>query len=155
VSNRKFRLDGPWRYEVETRYDGEEQPIFSQRSIGQVFASTYGLAIGETSKVNTGQESSAADATVIRIKALVNEMKYDLKTFTVKAGKPVKIIFENPDHMQHNLVITVPDAMEAVGRAADKLATANNGADLQYVPDIPEVLFHTRLANPRETVTLE
>jgi azurin len=56
--------------------------------------------------------------------------------------------------MQHNIVITMPGAMDIVGKAADKLATASNGAELQYVPNIPQVLFHTRLVNPRETVTL-
>jgi azurin len=49
----------------------------------------------------------------------------------------------------------MPGKMAEVGRAADKLATSPNGAAQNYVPDIPEVLFHTRLVNPQETVTLE
>ena len=82
-------------------------------------------------------------------------MKFDLKTFTVEAGKKVQIVFSNPDFMQHNLVVTMPGKMEVVGRAADKLATAANGAALNYVPEIPEVLYHTRLVNPDESVTIE
>jgi azurin len=81
-------------------------------------------------------------------------MKYDLKNFTVPAGKPVEIIFENPDFMQHNLVITQQGAMETVGRSADKLAADPNGAEMQYVPSMPEVLFSTKLVNPQESVTL-
>jgi azurin len=57
--------------------------------------------------------------------------------------------------MQHNLVITEPGAMETVGRAADKLATASNGAEMQYVPKVPQVLFHTALVNPGQSVTLD
>ena len=81
-------------------------------------------------------------------------MKYDLKTFAVEAGKPVEIIFENPDFMQHNLVITQPGTLEIVGKAADKLASSPTGADQQYVPDMPEVLFSTKLVNPQQTVRL-
>lgn len=154
IDNRKFPINGPWRYEVETIYQGDRRPasIFANSSIAETLASNY---LGRDSETVTPSNTTSGDATVIRIKAIVNEMKYDLKNFSVPAGRPVKIIFENPDHMQHNLVITKPGAMETVGRAADKLATESNGAELHYVPRIPEVLFHTRLVNPQETVTLE
>jgi azurin len=42
-----------------------------------------------------------------------------------------------------------------VGRSADKLATDPNGAEMQYVPSMGEVLFSTRLVNPQESVTLQ
>ncbi|MEZ4847998.1 MAG: hypothetical protein R3B93_05120 [Bacteroidia bacterium] len=39
-------------------------------------------------------------------------LKYDLAEFTVKAaGSRVKIQFNNPDDMQHNLVIGVPGSV--------------------------------------------
>ena len=94
------------------------------------------------------------NATVIRLKVIQNEMKYDLKSFTVEAGKPVQIIFENPDFMQHNLLIVQTGALETVGKAADKLAADPKGAEKNYVPDLPEVLFSTKLVNPQQTVTL-
>ncbi|HPH47002.1 MAG TPA: plastocyanin/azurin family copper-binding protein, partial [Chryseolinea sp.] len=97
---------------------------------------------------------SLAGATIIKLKVLKNEMKYDLKTFTVKAGKPVEIIFENPDFMQHNLVITQIGALETVGKAADKLASNPKSAEKNYVPEVSEVLFSTKLVNPQQTVTL-
>ncbi len=156
AGTQKIRLDGDWKYEVEKSYTADRSPIFQDVSIGEVFMRTYRdvkTASAENGKASP--EATANGATVIRIKALENEMKYDLKTFTVEAGKPVRIIFENPDHMQHNLVITAPGAMEIVGRAADKLASASNAAELQYVPKIPEVLFHTDLVNPDQTVTLD
>jgi azurin len=91
---------------------------------------------------------------VIQIKVIKNQMKYDLKTFEVEAGKAIEIVFENPDFMQHNLVITKPGALETVGKAADKLASDPNGAEKQYVPEMAEVLFATKLVNPQQTVKL-
>ena len=98
--------------------------------------------------------TSASGATVIKLKVIKNEMKYDLKEFTVEAGKPVEIIFENPDFMQHNLVIAQIGSLETVGQAADKMASDPNGAEKHYVPALPQVLFATKLVNPQQTETL-
>ena len=153
--NTKIPLTGEWKFEVERAYTADRAPLFENTSIGEVFVRSYA---GRSASADVQDEKVAppdANTTVIRIKVLENEMKYDLKSFSVEAGKRVQIIFENPDFMQHNIVITMPGKLEVVGRAADKLATAANGAALNYVPQMPEVLFHTRLVNPQETVTLE
>jgi uncharacterized protein len=157
VSNVKIPLAGDWKYQVEKTYGADNSPIFKDISIAEVLMNTYGnMPAAATESAEPPVTANAPEGTtVIRIKALENEMKFDLKTFTVEAGKPVQIIFENPDFMQHNLVITKPEAMAIVGSAADKLATDAKGASMNYVPKIPEVLFHTRLVNPQETVTLE
>jgi azurin len=102
------------------------------------------------------QASVSADGTtVIKLSAIKNEMKYDLKTFTVEAGKPVEIIFTNPDFMQHNLVIGQIGSLEKIGEAANKLAADPKGAEKNYVPEVPEVLFYTKLVNPQQTVSLK
>jgi azurin len=82
-------------------------------------------------------------------------MKYDLKSFTVEAGKPIELVLVNPDFMQHNLVVAKPGSLQTVGAAADKLASDPNGAGLHYVPDIPEVLFATELVDPQKTVRIQ
>ena len=92
---------------------------------------------------------------VVRIKAIREELKFDLKEFTVQAGKPVEIVFENPDAMQHNLVIGKPKSLEIIGAAADKMITARDGAERNYVPSIPQVITATALVNPDQTVRLE
>ena len=51
----------------------------------------------------------------IRIEAPIAEMKFDLPGFTVEAGEEIEIEFFNPDQMPHNLVVTVPGALESVG----------------------------------------
>ena len=107
---------------------------------------------------NNGRSNSqsAADSSVqtVRLKTVINELEYDLTEFTVEAGKKVRIIFENPDFMQHNLLIVEPGTLEEVGLAADKLATTPEGSEKEYVPEMSEVLYATRLVNPEETVTL-
>ena len=96
----------------------------------------------------------AGDVKVIRIKTIREAMKYDLKEFTVAPGQTVQIILENTDAMQHNLVITKPGMREKVGKAGDAMMKDEKGADKNYVPALPEVLFSTPLVNPGQSFTL-
>jgi azurin len=157
TGNKKIPLAGEWKYEVEKQYSADPREIFKDASIAETFASTYlaEAAVEGSQAMDAATASSAKGTTVIHLKAVENAMKFDLKSFTVEAGKPVRVIFKNPDFMQHNLVVAKPGTLETVGKAADKLASEPGGADLNYVPRIPQVLFHTRLVNPQETVTLE
>jgi putative membrane-bound dehydrogenase-like protein len=148
IGAKKISLAGKWKYDVERVFDSRQR-MFEGTSIAKMFADKN---LGKTKAVET--KTTASNATVIRLKVIQNEMKYDLKTFTVEAGKPVEIVFENPDFMQHNLLIVQPGSLEKVGKAADKLAADPKGAERSYVPDIPEVLFSTKLVNPQQTVTL-
>jgi uncharacterized protein len=88
----------------------------------------------------------------VKIKAVREMIQFDIKTFTVKAGKTVEIVFENPDAMQHNFVIGKPKSFEKIGKAADKMITDPEGAAKNYVPNIPEVLFSSALVNPDQTI---
>ena len=100
------------------------------------------------------EEANDPNIQVVKIKSLREMMQYDLKSFTVSAGKTVEIVFENPDAMQHNLVIGKPKSLEKIGKAADKMITDPNGATNNYVPEMPEILFSTALVNPDQTVRL-
>jgi putative membrane-bound dehydrogenase-like protein len=90
----------------------------------------------------------------IVIKAVVGQMKYNVKEFSVKAGQTIKIIFENPDHMQHNLLVIKPGTLNKVGALADQMALLSNAAELAYVPNSPDVLHATPLLNPEEKYEL-
>jgi putative membrane-bound dehydrogenase-like protein len=157
TGTKKISLAGEWKYEVEKQYNADPREIFKDASIAETFANTYltGAVVAGSAGEDVPMAAVAKGTTVIHLKAVENAIKFDLKGFAVEAGKPVQIIFTNPDFMQHNLVVANPGTLETVGKAADKLASEANGADLGYVPRIPEVLFHTRLVNPQETVTLE
>ncbi len=92
---------------------------------------------------------------VIRIRAIREELLFDKKEFSVPAGKAVELVFENPDAMQHNVVIGKPKSMDVIGNAADKLITAKDGAEKNYVPSIPQVLAATPLVNPDQSYRLK
>ncbi|MGK6351941.1 PVC-type heme-binding CxxCH protein [Parapedobacter sp. DT-150] len=130
---------------------GDEPPIPNVGDYPDDFHFTGGLENARLVIVNTAEggtgEVVAADES-ITIKAIVGEMKYDVTNFTAKAGQTLKIIFENPDHMQHNLLILKPGTLATVGQAADELAKQPNGAEMQYIPNTSDVLFSTPLVNP-------
>ena len=99
-------------------------------------------------------EASLADAakangtSFVKLSVIPHEMKFDKASFTVKAGSQVTIDFENPDFMQHNLVVGQKGAMETIGKAADELARDPKGAEMNFVPKIPQVIAATRLVDP-------
>jgi azurin len=100
------------------------------------------------------QDENDPNVQTVKIKSIREMLQFDIKNFTVKAGKTVEIVFENPDAMQHNLVIGKPKSLEKIGKAADKMITDPDGATKNYVPNIPEILFSSALVNPDQTVRL-
>ncbi|MFK7811907.1 MAG: PVC-type heme-binding CxxCH protein [Maribacter sp.] len=143
-------LAGNWKYEVETDFSKNENNAFGGSSIAAVFAKNY----ERTEEDGDFSEDIAEQGTVINMKTIQNEMKYDLSEFVVKAGSTVSLVFENNDFMQHNLLIIQQGSIEKVGAAADKLAQDPNGADRNYIPRMPEVLEATALVNPNQKVIL-
>jgi azurin/glucose/arabinose dehydrogenase len=75
-------------------------------------------------------------------------LKFDLKTITVKAGAKVKLTFRNNDDMLHNFVITKPNSCDKVGSLAVKMGL--KGQSLSFIPATADVLFYTKLLQPKE-----
>lgn len=73
-------------------------------------------------------------------------MLYDKTLLTVKAGSKVKLTFNNPDDMIHNLLITVPGGADIVGKAAMQMGL--QGQSKGFIPDMDEVLYHSTLLEP-------
>lgn len=99
--------------------------------------------------------AKSSTATLIELKVEKEIMQFDKKLLTVKAGQKVVINLENPDGMQHNLLIIKPGKLQKVGQAADEMLRDPKAAEKQYVPKIAEVLYSTKLVNSGETVSLE
>jgi azurin len=70
----------------------------------------------------------------------------------VKAGSRVKVVFNNNDDMLHNFVVVKPGMANPVGEAALRLNL--NGPKMQYVPNSPNVLYHTNLLQPESAETI-
>ena len=105
-------------------------------------------------KAETITNNTVLKPIVINIKVIPDMMQFDKKLITVKAGQKVTIDFENPDGMQHNLLIIKPKSLEKVGAAADAMLRDPKAADKNYTPSIPEVLQAIKLLNPEESFQL-
>jgi len=118
--------------------------------------STLSLRKPGTDIAEEGAASTVAanGSTIVKLSVIPHEMKYDLGSFTVKAGSQVTIDFTNPDFMQHNLVIGQKGSMEVIGTAADELARNPQGASQNFIPNIPEIIAATELVDPEETESL-
>jgi azurin len=100
-------------------------------------------------------KATVAESVTINIKVVKDLMQYNKKLFTVKAGQKVTLEFENPDGMQHNMVIMKPGTLNKVGTAVDALVQDPKGAQKSYIPNMPEVIQSVKLVDPGESVTLE
>ncbi|GAB3641848.1 plastocyanin/azurin family copper-binding protein [Spirosoma arcticum] len=73
-------------------------------------------------------------------------LKFDIEKVEVKAGSRVKVVFNNNDDMLHNFVIVKPGMANPVGDLALRLNL--NGPKMNYVPNTPNVLYHTNILQP-------
>ncbi len=89
------------------------------------------------------------------IKSVPEQLKYDIKMFTVKAGRPFVLRFVNPDNMPHNIVFTKIGAREEVGRLADILAGDPDAAKQHYVPRSDKILFASPVIDDHSKMTLD
>ena len=142
-----FLLANP-NYEIDIDMEGEEEAgSLNPDEIAETFVGNY---LDEVeSDLNTAAVE-LGNTNVINIGTIKNEMKYDKTSFSVQAGEQVELVFSNNDFMQHNLLILEPGSKEKVGLAADQLAADPEGAEKDYIPDLPEILHSTRIINPQE-----
>lgn len=102
------------------------------------------------------QSSDAPDAgRAVVIKPVGNQMKFDTTNFTVEAAQEVTITFENvatSAAMQHNVVVLRSNDAADVNRIGQAAIAA--GEAKEYVPEDPDILAYTELAQPGETVSV-
>jgi putative heme-binding domain-containing protein len=111
------------------------------------------LPLAEAKQVR--QELGELGVRVLRLGTVPEQMLYDRERLAVKAGKPVEVLFDNPDLMPHNFVIVQPGSLAEVGTLAEAQATQPGAQERGYVPVSPKVLFSGRLLQPRSTEKLD
>lgn len=138
------------------RLRGEPPPVFVFDPLGQPLAGVRVAegADGLAELAGRWAKAHAADAGALRVQAVPNQMQFAPRELRVQAGQPVRLIFENPDLMPHNLLLVMPGAAEAVGLLADELASDPSGLAKAYVPASPHVLQATPLVPPNERAEL-
>jgi putative membrane-bound dehydrogenase-like protein len=154
VGETKTPLAGTWKYRVERQTNAGT--LYSKP--GELAAHVaFTLAGGATGAAGASLAPVAPQAPdlVLRIAAVPGQLKFDLSELTVAPGQLVEIVFTNPDAMQHNFVLGAPGSLEAIGAAADKMSQSPAGLAQGYIPDIPQVLYSTKLIDPGQTVSFQ
>jgi azurin len=147
-------LAGTWKYRIERQTNAGT--LYSKPGeLASHVAFTAGGGLSGAAGAALKPVAPAAPDVVLRIAAVPGQLKFDLAELTVAPGQLVEISFANPDAMQHNFVLGAVGSLDVIGAAADTLAQSPSGLAQQYVPDIPQVLFSTKLIEPNQTVTFQ
>lgn len=93
--------------------------------------------------------------TVIDIRTLEGQMKYDIEEFSVAPGAKVRLVLHNDDDMHHNLVICKPGKNNEQEVAQEAWKLAGDGFEKHWIPEHPNLLFASKMADPKMSATLE
>ena len=150
----RVSLSGAWKYRVERQTNaGAMYGKPGELAAHVAFTAAGGIAAAGASLSPIAPQ---APDVVIRLAAVKDQLRFDLSQLTVAPGQLVEIVLSNPDGMLHNFVLGAPGSLEAIGTAADKMTSAPAAAlAAQYVPDLPAVLFSTKLVEPGQTITVQ
>ncbi len=107
----------------------------------------------EVAAVKSGVLSDTPTLTEVRIGTVVEKMIYDVKEFTVTAGKKIRLTFANPDFMPHNLEIVKPGKADEVAMKAVSMGA--EGFTKGFVPDSPDLIIGTKLVDHGKEQVLE
>ncbi|MEW6304016.1 MAG: PVC-type heme-binding CxxCH protein [Verrucomicrobiota bacterium] len=92
---------------------------------------------------------------LVRIGTVHERMQFTVTEFKVKAGAPVKLIFENPDATPHNLVICVPGFEDKIGEQANEMAKLPDAFEkMDFLPKSDKILHATKMLNQNQEETL-
>ena len=90
----------------------------------------------------------------VEIATVPDQLRFNQTSIRVPANTPVELRLDNPDSIQHNLVICSPNSLIKVGAAVDDILANPKAIERDWIPDLPEVLFATPMANPHKEVAL-
>ncbi len=93
-------------------------------------------------------EAAPFEPLTVEISTTPSRMTYDKKEFTASPGQVVKVVFHNPDALEHNLLLVTPGAMAEIGLAGDRMGQTPDGKVKEFVPDSPKVLAVMGLVAP-------
>jgi azurin len=90
----------------------------------------------------------------ITLSVIKDILKFDKTELSAPAGKKIKLVFSNPDHMMHNWLLLKPGTTEAVGALADKMMTDPGAMAADYIPVSKDILAHSKLLMPGTTESI-
>jgi plastocyanin/glucose/arabinose dehydrogenase/lysophospholipase L1-like esterase len=143
IEFRKLRGAAPAVY----CFDPLGQPLTGVRLATE--ASTLSALASEADRAQTGRGDT------LRVQAVPGRMQFAPRELRVKAGASVRLVFENPDLMLHNLLILAPGSAEEIGALADLMAVQPDALRRGYIPDSAKVLHATPLVQPKRSAELQ
>ena len=144
-------LAGPWKFRVERQTNA----VAPYAKAGELSAHVAFAAAGSAgAPASLPPAAVQAPDVVLRLGVIRGQLKFSLTELTAVAGQLVEVVFVNDDEMPHNFVLGMQGSLDALGVAADALATSPAGLAAQYVPEISQVLASSRLVDPGQTATI-
>jgi putative heme-binding domain-containing protein len=89
----------------------------------------------------------------VRIEAGPN-LSYNVRSFTVQAGEPIRLTFANPDVVPHNWTLAKRGALQRVGELANHLVGDPEAYARHYIPQTDDVLAYTDIVLPQEEFSI-
>jgi len=138
------------------RLKGEPPPVYLHDPTGQTVPGARLAASADALRPWAAEwdQAESADRGALRVQAAPGLMQFSPAELRVRAGASVRLIFENPDLMPHNLVLVAPGTDEEVGALADAMASDPGAMARNYVPASPKVLHATPLVEPTRRAEL-
>lgn len=93
------------------------------------------------------------DTLVVHIQTLKEQMKYDRTAFAVEPGMKVRLVFSNPDAMDHNLMLVQPGTAAEVAMAAAMLGA--EGPKKSWKPESDKIIFASKTLSMGQSETIE
>ncbi len=81
-------------------------------------------------------------------------LTYNVRSFSVRAGEPIRLTFRNPDVVPHNWALIQPGTLPEVGEMVNKLIAEPDAALRNYIPRTDKVLFYTDIVDPGASFTI-
>ena len=98
-------------------------------------------------------KGAIADSRTIRIETGKN-LTFATRSFTVRAGEPIKLVLMNPDVVPHNWVLIKPGTLATVGEQVNKIVADPEAAHRHYVPQTDDVLAYTDIVPAGQDFTI-
>ncbi len=151
AGEKRISLAGPWKYRIERQTNAGA--LYSKP--GELAAHLAYTESGGSTSAQTPPAATQAPDVTLKLSVIPAQLKFDLEELSVAPGQLVEIVFANPDQMQHNFLLGKVGSLEEIGKAADTLATSPNAAAQNYVPEITQVLYSTKLVDPGQTIRFQ
>ena len=108
------------------------------------------MANVEEEKVPPASVEVKGDTTEVKLSSIPEQLKYNLKEFSVKAGTKVKLTFHNAEVIPHNLLVVQPGAKAEVGNQA----IAMGQAALKQAPKNDKIIAGTKMLELGQSETI-